>query len=82
MKTSDAHKVYKNVFDVFRKTWANEGLRGLQRGLGPAVSVGGLHCWGCCELHRCGWCVAALTPDNCFSCVVVESCSRRSMPTK
>lgn len=38
MKTSDAQKVYKNVFDVFRKTWANEGLRGLQRGLGPAVS--------------------------------------------
>lgn len=38
IKTSDAPKVYKNVFDVFRKTWANEGLRGLQRGLGPAVS--------------------------------------------
>lgn len=38
IKTSDAQKVYKNVFDVFRKTWANEGLRGLQRGLGPAVS--------------------------------------------
>lgn len=38
LKSSDAPKVYKNVFDVFRKTWANEGLRGLQRGLGPAVS--------------------------------------------
>ncbi|KAJ9096222.1 hypothetical protein QFC20_006466 [Naganishia adeliensis] len=38
MKTSDAQKVYKNVFDVFRKTWANEGLRGLQRGLGPAYA--------------------------------------------
>jgi hypothetical protein len=37
LKSSDAPKVYKNVFDVFRKTWANEGLRGLQRGLGPAV---------------------------------------------
>lgn len=38
MKTSDAPKVYKNVFDVFRKTWHHEGLRGLQRGLAPAVS--------------------------------------------
>ncbi|KAI5450081.1 Mitochondrial oxaloacetate carrier protein [Naganishia albida] len=38
IKTSDAPKVYKNVFDVFRKTWANEGLRGLQRGLGPAYA--------------------------------------------
>ncbi|KAJ9108710.1 hypothetical protein QFC21_000030 [Naganishia friedmannii] len=38
LKSSDSPKVYKNVFDVFRKTWANEGLRGLQRGLGPAVS--------------------------------------------
>ncbi|KAJ9127738.1 hypothetical protein QFC24_000021 [Naganishia onofrii] len=37
LKSSDAPKVYKNVFDVFRKTWANEGLRGLQRGLGPAA---------------------------------------------
>lgn len=31
-------KVYKNVLDVFAKTWKNEGLRGVQRGLGPAVS--------------------------------------------
>ena len=30
-------KVYKNVFDVLIKTWRNEGLRGVQRGLGPAV---------------------------------------------
>ncbi|CEL56797.1 Mitochondrial oxaloacetate transport protein OS=Saccharomyces cerevisiae (strain ATCC 204508 / S288c) GN=OAC1 PE=1 SV=1 [Rhizoctonia solani AG-1 IB] len=29
-------KVYKNVFDVFIKTWKNEGIRGIQRGLGPA----------------------------------------------
>lgn len=29
-------KVYKNVGDVFKKTWRNEGLRGLQRGLIPA----------------------------------------------
>ncbi|TDL28104.1 oxaloacetate carrier [Rickenella mellea] len=29
-------KVYKNVLDVFAKTWRNEGLRGIQRGLGPA----------------------------------------------
>jgi solute carrier family 25 protein 34/35 len=46
LKSSDAPKVYKNVFDVFRKTWANEGLRGLQRGLGPAVSSR-LVCAGC-----------------------------------
>lgn len=38
LKNKDAPRVYKNVFDVFRKTWANEGWRGLQRGLGPAVS--------------------------------------------
>ncbi|KZT43856.1 mitochondrial carrier [Sistotremastrum suecicum HHB10207 ss-3] len=29
-------KVYKNVFDTFGKTWRNEGLKGIQRGLGPA----------------------------------------------
>jgi solute carrier family 25 protein 34/35 len=31
-------KVYKNVFDCFSKTWRNEGIRGIQRGLPPAVS--------------------------------------------
>jgi solute carrier family 25, member 34/35 len=31
-------KVYKNAIDAFAKTWKNEGLRGMQRGLGPAVS--------------------------------------------
>lgn len=31
-------KVYRNVFDVLIKTWRNEGIRGVQRGLGPAVS--------------------------------------------
>ena len=31
-------KVYNGLTDVFVKTWKNEGLRGLQRGLGPAVS--------------------------------------------
>jgi solute carrier family 25 protein 34/35 len=34
---SNAPRVYKNVFDVFAKTWRMEGLRGLQRGLLPAV---------------------------------------------
>ncbi|CDO69412.1 hypothetical protein BN946_scf184791.g7 [Trametes cinnabarina] len=29
-------KVYSNVFDALIKTWRNEGLRGVQRGLGPA----------------------------------------------
>lgn len=32
-------KVYKNALDVFSKTWRNEGIRGLQRGLGPAVRI-------------------------------------------
>ncbi|KAI0652480.1 mitochondrial carrier [Trametes meyenii] len=31
-----AAKVYKNALDVIAKTWRNEGLRGIQRGLGPA----------------------------------------------
>ncbi|RXK41945.1 solute carrier family 25, member 34/35 [Tremella mesenterica] len=33
---SNAPRVYKNVFDVFVKTWKHEGIRGLQRGLVPA----------------------------------------------
>lgn len=32
-------KVYNNAFDVFAKTWRNEGIRGMQRGLGPAVCI-------------------------------------------
>lgn len=35
-------KVYGSVFDVFTKTWRNEGIRGIQRGLPPAVRVGHL----------------------------------------
>ncbi|KAI0257417.1 oxaloacetate carrier [Lactifluus subvellereus] len=31
-------KVYRNVFDVFAKTWRNEGIRGVQRGLPPAYA--------------------------------------------
>ena len=34
---SGGTKVYKNVIDVLVKTWKNEGIRGVQRGLGPAV---------------------------------------------
>ena len=34
---SGGTKVYRNVFDVLVKTWRNEGIRGVQRGLGPAV---------------------------------------------
>lgn len=37
---ANAKRVYKNVFDVFRKTWQLEGIKGLQRGLFPAVSWG------------------------------------------
>lgn len=33
---ANVERVYKNVGDVFRKTWKNEGIRGLQRGLMPA----------------------------------------------
>ncbi|KAF7303220.1 hypothetical protein MKEN_01285800 [Mycena kentingensis (nom. inval.)] len=33
-KTSE--KVYKNAFDAIAKTYRNEGIRGIQRGLGPA----------------------------------------------
>ncbi|PCH39040.1 oxaloacetate carrier [Wolfiporia cocos MD-104 SS10] len=29
-------KVYQNVFDALLKTWRNEGIRGLQRGIGAA----------------------------------------------
>ena len=32
-------KVYHNVVDVFAKTWRNEGIRGIQRGLFPAVRL-------------------------------------------
>jgi hypothetical protein len=31
-------RVYKSPFDCLSKTWRNEGIRGMQRGLGPAVS--------------------------------------------
>ncbi|KAJ7492334.1 mitochondrial carrier domain-containing protein [Mycena latifolia] len=34
---SGTEKVYKNAFDVFAKTYKNEGIRGMQRGLGPAA---------------------------------------------
>jgi hypothetical protein len=37
---SNAPRVYKNALDVFVKTWRNEGIKGLQRGLFPAVSLG------------------------------------------
>lgn len=30
-------KVYNNAFDAMIKTWRNEGIRGMQRGLGVAV---------------------------------------------
>jgi solute carrier family 25 protein 34/35 len=71
IKTSDAQKVYKNVFDVFRKTWANEGLRGLQRGLGPAVSE--------CE-KRGGVMFANVSTLRC--CLALQSVSQNSTPTK
>ena len=32
-------KVYSGLLDVFTRTWKTEGIRGIQRGLVPAVSV-------------------------------------------
>lgn len=32
-------KVYSGVMDVFTRTWKLEGIRGVQRGLMPAVSM-------------------------------------------
>ena len=32
-------RVYRSAVDVLVKTWRNEGIRGLQRGLAPAVST-------------------------------------------
>ncbi|KAI9570310.1 mitochondrial carrier domain-containing protein [Boletus coccyginus] len=34
-------KVYKSAIDVLAKTWRNEGIRGLQRGLGTAILLNG-----------------------------------------
>lgn len=31
-------RVYNNAFDAIRKTWAHEGLPGIQRGLFPAYA--------------------------------------------
>ena len=31
-------RVYNSAVDVLAKTWRNEGIKGLQRGLAPAVS--------------------------------------------
>jgi hypothetical protein len=45
-------RVYRNVGDVLSKTWRNEGIRGLQRGLVPAVCLLSLRCL-LCELM--GW---------------------------
>ncbi|KAG7452261.1 mitochondrial carrier [Guyanagaster necrorhizus] len=35
---SGEKKVYNSALDVFSKTWKNEGVRGMQRGLGPAYT--------------------------------------------
>ncbi|EEB97040.1 hypothetical protein MPER_03722 [Moniliophthora perniciosa FA553] len=35
-------RVYRNTFDVLAKTARNEGIRGVQRGLGPAYAYQGL----------------------------------------
>lgn len=40
----NAPRVYNGLTDVFVKTWRHEGIRGLQRGLMPAVSRRDLKC--------------------------------------
>ena len=49
---SNAPKVYKNALDVFQKTWRTEGIKGLQRGLFPAVSGVSCLCWRSIEVTR------------------------------
>jgi hypothetical protein len=36
---SGGARVYKNTLDVLVKTWRNEGIRGVQKGLVPAVRI-------------------------------------------
>ncbi|KAJ3922195.1 mitochondrial carrier domain-containing protein [Lentinula edodes] len=36
-----AIRVYQHAPDAFVKTWKNEGIKGLQRGLGPAILLNG-----------------------------------------
>jgi len=35
----NVERVYLNVGDTLVKTWKNEGIRGIQRGLAPAVCL-------------------------------------------
>lgn len=61
-------KVYKNTLDVVTKTWKNEGIRGVQRGLGPAyvyqILLNGSRL-GFYEpiRHWCNW-VVGLSPSD------------------
>ena len=38
LKKKGVNKVYNSALDAIAKIWKNEGLRGIQRGLTPAVS--------------------------------------------
>ncbi|KAG9012933.1 Mitochondrial oxaloacetate carrier protein [Tulasnella sp. JGI-2019a] len=40
-KAGEFTKVYKNAGDVLAKTWKHEGIRGVQRGLAPAILLNG-----------------------------------------
>lgn len=42
-KAGEFTKVYNNAGDVLVKTWRHEGIRGIQRGLAPAVSITRIH---------------------------------------
>jgi hypothetical protein len=46
-------KVYSSAIDVLGKTWKNEGIRGLQRGLAPAVRISSLYKLICCMILCC-----------------------------
>lgn len=48
-------KVYLNTADVFKRTWQAEGIKGIQRGLAPAVSfIVSLIDWECVLIRDWG----------------------------
>ena len=47
LSRNGGERVYRNVGDVLSKTWRNEGIKGLQRGLVPAVCPSSFKCLLC-----------------------------------
>ena len=58
-------RVYNNVFDVFAKTWRNEGVRGVQRGLSPAVRMTCVRTYFNRALTNLIVCVSSKIPNIC-----------------